>query len=365
MWHTISLLALWAAALLFACAADAEDEAQPPGWQDVIRDTPYWASQGVHANLTTIRRWVLAGEAFCGEQGRHILFDRRMRFLGYFSDVGERDENQARLNQERRRLAEAGTVETWLPGGEGRIGYPFALSCTQPHARLDHALARYTGEDASARLWGTWAGMRVGSKTDPVSLHRTLLDVYRDRRETGRISLPEHLLSTLAGKILIESGGRPNARSRAGALGIMQLSPAALRDCELPSKFHLHRLAQIDCALYVLEQNHRNLEPVFAAVFGHLPAEKAEALYDLLMVQAYHGGVGRVTALLTDEALNGAARYFAEHHQRFTAGDIALGLVFHNLGRHGLAFASLYYVTDVSIATEAACARLDDLPGCG
>ena len=49
---------------------------------------------------------------------------------------------------------------------------------------------------------------------------------------------------------------------------------------------------------------------------------------------------------------------------RSAAGDIALGMVFHNLGRDRFGFASLYYVTDVSIAIQEACARLGDLPGC-
>ncbi len=334
-------------------------------WPEVIRRSPYWESQGVYANLATIRRWVLASEGFCSRQARHILFDRRMRFLGYFDDEGPRDANQTRLNEERRRLAEAGTVEAWVPGDQGRIGYPFALSCTQPHARLDDALARYTGTDPSARLWGTWDGMRVGSRSDPVPLHQAIRAVYEDRRERGRISLPEHVLGMLAGKTLIESGGQRNAASRAGALGVMQLSPAALADCRLEAPFRLHRLAQIDCALYVLEQNHRNLAPVFDATFGHLPEGKAELLYRLILVQAYHGGVGRVIELMTGPELNGAAVYFAEHHEPFTAGDIALGLIFHNLGRRDLGFASLYYVTDVHIAMDAACARVDHLPGCG
>lgn len=335
-----------------------------PSWQDVVRGTPYWESQGVHANLTTIRRWVLAGEGYCGRIDRHILFDRRMRFIGYLSDVGAREDNQARINAERRRLAEQGTVEAWVPGGDGRIGYPFVLACNQPDARLEESLARYAGDDPAARLWGTWDGIRLGSPDDRVSLHEAVRRVYQDRRERGRIGLPEHLLSMLAGKVVIESGGLREALSPAGAVGIMQLAPAALDDCRLDRRFHLHRLAQIDCALYLLEQNHRNLEPAFRARFGHLPPDKADELYRLLMLQAYHSGVGRVIALLGDDTLGRPARYFAEHHARFSAGDIALGMVFHNLGRNRLGFASLYYVTDVTIAARAACARLDDLPGC-
>lgn len=361
MWITAVALCV---AMMAAASGAEEAEGTPSSWQEVVGTSPFWESQGVHHNLTTIRRWVLAGEAYCSQPERHILFDRRMRFIGYVSDEGERKINQKGLNDQRRSLAAAGEVDAWAPGGEGRIGYPFALSCHQPHARLEDALARYAGDDPRARLWGTWDGMRVGSRDAQVSLHDAIRQVYENRLEIGRISLPRHVLSVLAGKVIVESGGRRGARSPAGALGIMQLSPAALNDCRLDERFHLHRLAQIDCALNLLEQNHRNLESVFDETFGHLPDEKARTLYRLLLLQAYHGGVGRVSALMTDESLNGPARYFAAHHRRFTAGDIALGMVFHNLGRNGFGFASLYYVTDVSIASRAACARFDTLPGC-
>jgi hypothetical protein len=334
------------------------------GWQEIVRQTPYWESQGVHANLVTIRRWVLARESFCEHEDRHILFDRRATFLGWVGTEGDPEANQARINERRRMLAEAGRVHAWVPGTLDGIGYPFALACRQPDASLAEALARYTGEDEQARLWGTWDGMRIGSPDAPVSLHEAIRHVYDTRRAQGQVELPEQVLSTLAGKVIIESGGVKEALSPVGARGIMQLSPAALRDCELDARFHLHRIAQIDCALKLLEQNHRNLAPAFAERFENLPAEKAEALYAMLLLQAYHGGVGRIRALLTDEALDGAARYFAEHHARFSAGDIALGLIYHNLGRHRLGFASLYYATDVSIATQAACARLEELPGC-
>lgn len=333
-------------------------------WRDVIAATPYWQSQGVYANLLTIRRWVLTGQSYCEQANRHILFDRRMRFLGYLTDAGEREANQRRINEERRRLASKQTVETWAPGDQGQIGYPFVLSCDQPNAFLPDLLARYAGEESSARLWGTWDGLTVGSKDEPVSLHQAIRHVYDERRRSGRINLPEGVLSRLAGKVIIESGGVREALSPAGAVGIMQLSPAALDDCRLDERFHLHRLAQIDCALYLLQQNHRILEPVFAEYIGQLPEEKAEALYWMLLVQAYHSGIGRVTSLLTDESLNGPARYFANHQERFTAGDIALGMVFHNLGREQLGFAALYYVADVALATEAACRRMKDLPGC-
>jgi len=355
-----SLLSLLILPMLLGSVMDT----QRSTWRDVITATPFWESQGAYANLLTIRRWVLTRQAFCEQPNRHILFDRRMRFLGYLTDAGERDENQRRINEERARLAREEKVALWVPGDHGQSGYPFVLSCDQPDAHLPDLLASYAGEEASARLWGTWDGLIVGSEAQQVSLHRAIRQVYDERRQSGRIDLPAGVLSRLAGKVIIESGGVREALSPAGAVGIMQLSPAALDDCRLDKKFHLHRLAQIDCALYLLQQNHRVLEPVFTETFGDLPEEKADALYWMLLVQAYHTGIGRVTSLLTDESLNTPAQYFADHQERFSAGDIALGMVFHNLGREQLGFAALYYVADVALATEAACERFDDLPGC-
>lgn len=346
---------------------DNGSAALPPAlssWQDVIRQSPYWVSQGMHVNLQTIRRWVLNNESFCSDPDRHILFDHRATFLGYLTNGDTREETQKRLNTRRSEYVTAGRTASWTPGGAGSSGYPFALNCNQPDARLRESLARYTGEDESAQLWGTWDGMTLGSSEQKLSLHETIQAVYQDRYDRGRISMPAEVLSTLAGKTIIESGGLRNAHSAAGARGIMQLSLAALNDCGLAERHYYHRLAQIDCALRLLEQNHRNLEPVFLEKFGHLPEAKADALYSLLLIQAYHGGVGRVSSLMTHEDYSRAAQYFAAHHERFSAGDIALGMIFHNMGRNQLGFASLYYVIDVSIATNTACAALTELTGC-
>ena len=286
-----------------------------------------------------------------------------MRFIGYLSDVGNTSENQDAINAERARLAHAGTVEAWVVGDTNRIGYPFVLSCDQPDAYLPELVDAYTGKIPAARLWGTWDGLRVGTRKKTVSLHTAIRRVFEQRRAEGRIDMPEDLLYVLAGKVIIESGGTKHAHSSAGARGIMQLSRQVIQDCRIPKKFEVHRLAQIDCALSLLQQNHRNLIPAFSSLFAHLPDDKQARLRRMLLVQAYHGGIGRVISLLQDPTLNRPASYFATHHARYTAEDIALGMVFHNLGREALGFASLYYVTDVHIAADAACARVD-LPGC-
>lgn len=344
--------------------AAAEIPSPQKDWQQIIRGSPYWISQGTFDNLTTLRRWVLTATAYCANPQRHILFDRRAQFLGYFANQDNSEATQALLNAYRAQMVVAGDVGTWVAGSELQAGYPFALNCDQPNANLEAAFARYIGKVPSARLWGTWDGMVIGTVDQTVSLHDALGLVFANRQALGRISLPEEILSTLAGKILIESGARPKAHSVADAKGIMQLSPAALSDCELAERFHFHRMAQIDCAFKLLEQNHRLLEPAFQSIFSHLPKDKSAELYAYLLLQAYHGGIGRIRDLLTDPDMNGAAIYFARHAEKFSAGDIALGMVFHNLGRNQLGFYSWYYVVDVGIAKRYACRRLPELPGC-
>ncbi len=337
---------------------------EKPEWQEVVRKSPYWVSKGAFNNLKTIRRWVLNSESFCEVKKRHILFDKSATFLGYVNDADSSEATQIKLNLERKKLAKESRASTWVEGAPDVVGYPFALSCDQPDAQLAVSLDRYFGVDKSARLWGTWDGMRIGDANHKVSLHEAIAIVYRDRVKQGRISLPPSILATLAGKTLIESGGQKAAHSMADARGIMQLSQAALNDCGLPEKFYFHRMAQIDCALKLMEQNHRNLQPVFHQVFGHLPSAKSNQLYSLLLIQAYHGGVGRVMQLISNSEIDKAAQYFAKHQIHFRAGDIALGLVFHNLGREQLGFASLYYLADVAVASDLACNIKRDIPGC-
>lgn len=360
----ICLIKIIFAVLAAPLAALASEPEPIESWRQVVEQTPYWESQGVYTNLTTIRGWVLSGQSFCEVPDRHILYDHRMRFLGYLSDLGTRDATQREINAQRKRLAREGKVAGWAPGQEDRLGYPFVLSCHHPDAYLPKMVGRYAGDEPSAQLWGTWDGLRIGTESRQVSLHTAIREVYEQRRAEGRIDLPEHVLAVLAGKAIIESGGVREARSAAGAVGILQLSPQVLADCRLEERFWLHRLAQIDCALKLLAQNHRNLQPAFEETFGALPTPQAERLYQMLLIQAYHTGIGRVRSLLIDESLNAPALYFAKHASRFTAGDIALGMIFHNLGREEIGFAALYYVADVSVAAAAACRRVTDLPGC-
>ncbi|WP_166268777.1 lytic transglycosylase domain-containing protein [Marinobacter caseinilyticus] len=335
-------------------------------WKTIVRESPYWVSQGVYQNILTIRRWVLSESGYCSDQDRHILFDIRGQFLGYLDDGSSRQATQAQLNDTRAALVDKGRVDAWAKGEEGQTGYPFALACRQPHVNLDESLARYLGTLPADLIWGSWDDLVVGDASKPEPLHDTLNYVYQTRQNQQRLDLPPELPRYLAGQLLIESGGQQRAHSAAGAKGILQLSESALNDCGIAPKNYWHRLAQIDCALKLMSQNARNLKPAFDQRFGHLPEQKRHRLFTLLLIQAYHGGVGRVTALLDEDTLARPATYFAANHQQYTAGDIAFGLIFHNLGRNRLGLASLYYVADVQLATEALCstARLEPQPFC-
>ncbi|MEX0604008.1 MAG: hypothetical protein WD623_10675 [Marinobacter sp.] len=343
-------------ALLMSTAAPGYAvEAGREDWKSIVRDSPYWVSQGVYDNITTIRRWVLTESGYCSDQDRHIFYDIRGRFISYLDDGDTREATQAGLNRTRQSLAKRGQVDVWAKGEQGQTGYPFALACRQPHVDLNNAVARYLGTIPSALIWGTWDDLVVGNADEPKSLHDSFAQVYNKRLEQERLNLPPELHRYLAGQLLIESGGQQRAHSTAGAKGILQLSPAALSDCGIAPRSHWHRLAQIDCALKLMSQNARNLRPAFEERFGHLPEKKRDRLFTLLLIQAYHGGVGRVNTLLTDDELARPAEYFAENQARYTSGDIAFGMIFHNLGRNRLGLASLYYVADVQLATEALC----------
>ena len=347
--------------MLLSKISSAYGVEQPvPAWLQVVRDTPYVYSHNWFRNLTHIRTWVLTETGYCSDTDRHLLFDIRADFLAYQGDSLFRNTTQKALNATRQRLAEENKVHTWVPGSAQQLGYPFALACNQPHVDLNSALARLLGWHDDFKVWGSWNGIQVGSAKQPVALIDMAKAVFDKQSRLQKLPFPEQLWPLFAGHIVIESGAVQYTRSSAQALGMMQLMPDVLADCGIEGRFQQHRMAQLECASKLYGQNHRRLSSVFSERFGHLPAAKQERLYLLLLVQAYHGGVGRIMSLLqADDVANitDAADYFALHHERFSAEDIALGLIYHNMGRKQLAMASLYYLVDVSIVANKVAMR--------
>lgn len=345
------------ASLGFSTPVRAEETPAP--WLRVVRDTPYVFSAGFYDNLKKIRRWVLLGEGFCDRPNRHVLFDHRGRFLTWLEDAETPAATQQRLNEVRETLYRQGRVHRWIGGAIQETGYPFALSCTQPHVDVRASLDRLFGVDSADRVWGTWDGMRMGRKEAPVPLIELVLQVFQERAARQGLALDPEIAAAFLGQIIIESGVRKHSYSAARAIGLLQLRPEVLRDCQLPERFHLHRMAQVDCAVRLYEQIDRNLKPVFHERFHALPEAKRKRLYSLLLLQAYHGGFGRIRDLLGEGESGVAAQKLLSDHERYSAEDLALGMVFHNLGRVDLGLASLYYLVDVAIAGEKVCEAVE------
>jgi len=347
----------WASLCLWlAIAGSASAEGQTPPWLTVIRDTPYVFSAGLYNNLSTVRRWVLLEQSYCEVAQRHILFDQRGNFLTWFDNAATVDLNQDRLNSVRAQLFDEQRVHRWIGGSHLDIGYPFALGCDQPHVNLAGALSRLLGIEGKDRVWGTWDSVVAGSEEQPIALVDLVQLVFNDKAKRQAYIASKEVQTALLGQIIIESGAQKRSFSNAQAVGLMQLRPEVLADCEIAPRFHLHRMAQVDCVVRLYQQNDRNLRPIFDARFGALPREKRERLYSLLLVQAYHSGIGRMLQLLGGEKVGQASRAMAADAERYSAEDLAVGMIFHNMGRIDLGLASLYYLIDVTIASDLVCA---------
>ncbi|WP_210330299.1 hypothetical protein [Aliikangiella sp. G2MR2-5] len=321
----------------------------------MIRSSPYHLSQNFHANLSQIRQWVLFQRSFCEERKRHIFYNTRGQFLGYIDNQESPLSTQKKLNTVREKLYRTNKVNHFVSGTSNESGYPFALNCNQPHADIDAAISRLNGINKEDRLWGTWDGLSAGTKSNPVPLFQLVDQVYQAKSQITKQSINASEFRHFLAQIIIESGAQKHSHSAANAIGLLQLRPEVLSDCQIPEKFYRHRMAQVDCAVRLFQQNYRNLKPAFKQVFGHLPAQKRDTLFSLLLTQSYHSGIGRILNLLTNSEFNKASLYFASHARKYTAQDIATGIIFHNMGRQELGLASLYYTVDVAIVAEKLC----------
>ncbi len=334
---------------------EAEQYKNQPDWLTVIREIPYQYSSNFHSNLSTIRNWVLLEKGFCEKKNRHLFFNRRGKFLAYVDNEWTKSATQKKLNETRKELVKKGKVKSWIVGSKDATGYPFALNCDQPHADIYRAIDRLLGKRKSDRLWGTWDGITAGTKYSPVSLFELVEKVYKIKSERIKQPISSTEFRYFLAQIIIESGARKNRISSENAIGLLQLKPEVLRDCQIPKKFYKHRMAQVDCAVRLFQQNRRNLRKIFNPIFGHLPQSKQDVLFSMLLIQSYHSGIGRISKLLDSQQQAKASLYFAENHKDFSAEDIATGIIYHNMGREGFGLASLYYVIDVAIVADKIC----------
>ena len=341
--------------ILFALLIGCSQKALSQDWHNLIRNSPYHFSKNFHSQISEIRQWVLFQQGFCSVKDRHILFNRRGEFLSYHDNLANSKSTQLKLNQIREKLFKDGRVSQFVKGSKDSLGFPFALNCDQPHADVYSAMNRLFGIKRKDRLWGTWDGLKAGTKKKPIALYQLVEQVYRAKSKIIEQPVVASELRHFLAQIIIESGAQKHGLSKANAIGLLQLKPDVLKDCQIPKTFYRHRMAQVDCAVRLFQQNRRNLLPVFNQRFGHLPAKKKTQLFSLLLTQSYHSGIGRMIGLLEDAKLNKASQHFAKNHSSYSAGDIASGIIFHNLGRQDLGFASLYYVVDIAIVAKNLC----------
>lgn len=321
-------------------------------WQQVIRDTPYSFSKGASNNLTELRRWVLLSNGYCELPERHVFFDQRGLFLTWMDNEKTSLATQIKLNKIRLILHKNNKVNRWIEGSATTIGYPFALSCDQPWVDIRASIERVKGVATQSKVWGTWDGVKAGTKSHPISLEALVKLMFQHRTAGLFESIDALSLRLFIAQLIIESGAKKNVRSSDNALGMLQLKPEVLNDCGIDKRFYQHRMAQVDCAVRLYVMLSRNLQPVFSSVFGHLDKAKKQELFDILLVQSYHSGIGAMKKLFSDTEIGKAARYFAEHEQQFSAEDIATGMIFHNLGRGPWGWDSLYYVLDIMIVSK-------------
>ncbi len=326
-------------------------------WLNIIRSQPYNVSKNFHINLSNVRQWVLLSTGFCEKAERHILFNNRGQFLGYLDNEIDNITTQQKLDNTRQDLFNNERVDRWLSGSNDQVGYPFALNCNQPHAEIQTAIDRLIGIEESDRLWGTWDGISAGTEKLPIPLNELVELVYKTKSSIINQPIVAEEFKYFLAQIIIESGAKKYSLSKDFAIGLLQLKTDVLEDCQIPKKFYLHRMAQVDCAVRLFQQNRRNLRPLFDEIFGHLPEEKKTTLFSLLLVQSYHSGIGRISRILKEPEFNQATQHFAENQQNYSAEDIATGLIYHNLGRSDFGFASLYYVIDIAITTGELCKR--------
>jgi soluble lytic murein transglycosylase-like protein len=136
-----------------------------------------------------------------------------------------------------------------LLAGAGVLNGATALAA---HGRALAAGSSNRAPDAAMKL-GVVAAIRAKlPRVDPALSNRIAESVVRCRREQSLE--PDLVLAVL----MQESSGRPGARSRAGAIGLMQVMPYMYEELELPGSVS-HVEANIEAGCRLLADNIRRL----------------------------------------------------------------------------------------------------------
>lgn len=337
------------AALLLTTVSSAN--AQSVG--DMIRKLPFDILRpGVAERWKETRTDVLLNIEEC-EEDRTLMLSMNGEFLGHVQRIPETED--AELSEYARKSFNQRQIDDWrrqqprrVINAYDNIGYPFAYSCTDENRDfILQGISNY--HDSEITPWGPYefTGMIAPKEA---------FDVVAQRHP----DVPTQAGNLLRGQYVVESGGDAHARSDKHALGAMQIIPYNLEHiCGLEENEFTHKLAQIDCAFTITQENAERLEDSFENVFSHLPEEKKNALFSYFLAHSYHAGVNNFVDMMKSGIEGRAVRWYAQNHDPYSADDIMFGIVFHNYdakndGRNfgSIKSATMNYLTNARIALD-------------
>jgi hypothetical protein len=314
---------------------------------DFVRNQPYDViTEDVFENWYELRSWVLLSDGPCGEKDSHIFANINGEYLGCFKNDSSLVSQQGFIDQYRKELYEQNISDVVL---NQRSGYPFAYNCD--NESFKEAIGRMTGDSTDYLLSGSWEHISVPEQ-NPISI----IEAVHLINEKNNHNLPEDILKRFFGQIVIESRGKKDLRSRKGARGMMQILPSVLERCGVEPQYYEHRFAQIDCALDQLNRSYHIMQSRVDRALPNIDATRRDELAQWMATHAYHAGSGRMSRLFGPTRTGAAARELNQHSEKyknFTAEDLGIFLINHNIGRDGIGRATMKYTLDTQVAGDA------------
>ena len=317
--------------------------------QNLVDDIPLlFFTKDVFENWYASRGVVLKQEGVCSVHARHVFIDVHGKVVAHIDDTKDeegRNTTQGAIDAMRKQLWEAKKTDI-VEASPGSTNYPFVYSCT--HNVYEDALLRVTGKEEDSRLSGSWKQFRV-EKENPISI----VDAIFQMNEQHRYRVPEDIVKRLLGQLVIESSGKKNATSTAGARGMLQIMPETLKSCGIEPKHYQHRFAQIDCALSELKSAHKALQKLVDDVLSDLSDQQRDDIAAWMTTQAYHAGRGNISKLFTTHCdVATSMNRNAKKLSSFSGKDLSMMLMLKNFGRASVGPQALKYALDSEIVGD-------------
>ncbi|MAA79858.1 MAG: hypothetical protein CL916_11425 [Deltaproteobacteria bacterium] len=338
--------------MIFGCFFEEEKEREVQSFsrvRNLVDDISLQLfTKDIFENWYASRGVVLQQKDVCAVHSRHVFIDVNGTTVSYIDDTKDkegRNTTQRTINVMRTKLWEEKRTDI-VQASAGSTSYPFVYSCT--HNVYEQALHRVTGKEEESLLYGSWKQFHV-SKESPISIVEAIFQM----NEQNRHQVPEDIIKRLLGQLVIESSGKKNATSIAGARGMLQIMPETLKSCGIEPKHYQHRFAQIDCALSELKSAHRALHTLVYDVLSDLSDKQRDDIAAWMTTQAYHAGRGNISKLFTTHSdvatsINSKADFFSE----FSGKDLSMILILKNFGRASIGPQALKYALDSEIVGD-------------